>query len=122
MLRLSFIATVLVFSSCGKIENSSSVDDSLYGNYVDTGSPNFIATKQAMGTSCYVCHGAWKKYSEQDFINTGLIVPGSATLSKLYYRNTFAASGSGPKNMPQSGYPPISTGDLAIMEQWINAL
>jgi hypothetical protein len=119
---LVFLAVALVFSSCGKIENSSSIDGSLYGNYTDTGSPNFLATKQAMSGSCYVCHGAWKTYSEQDFITSGLIVPGSASTSKLYFRNSLASSGSGPKNMPLSGYPPISTGDLAIMEQWINAL
>ncbi len=122
LLHLTFLAAVLIFSSCGKVENSSSIDGSLYGNYTDTGSPNFLATKEMMKTSCYVCHGAWKTYSEQDFIATGLVTPGSASTSKLYFRNTFAASGSGPKNMPQSGYPPISTADLAIMEQWINAL
>lgn len=118
----AFAVLIFTFSSCGKVENSSSVDGSLYGNYTDSGSPNFIATKNAMKSSCFVCHGAWKAYSEADFISSGLVTPGSATNSKLYYRNTLAASGSGPKNMPQSGYPPISAGDLSIMEQWINAL
>ena len=119
---LATIILISVFSACGKIENSSSIDGSLYGNYTDSGSPNFLATKNAMKPSCFVCHGAWKSYTEQDFIASGLVTPGSAANSKLYFRNALATSGGGPKNMPQSGYPPISAGDLSIMEQWINAL
>ena len=119
---LAILILISVFSSCGKVENSSSIDGSLYGNYTDTGSPDFIATKEAMKTSCFICHGAWRTYTEQDFITSGLVVAGSAASSKLYYRNTLSTSGSGPKNMPQSGYPVISAGDLTIMESWINSL
>lgn len=114
--------TLGIFTACGKVENSNSIDRDLYGNYVDVGSPNFLATKNALKNSCFFCHGSWKSYTEQNFIDTGLVVRGNATQSKLYYRNIFANSSAGSKNMPQGGYPPISTGDLSIMEQWINAL
>jgi hypothetical protein len=122
MKKISAVLFLLVVSSCGKIENSSSTDDILYGDFVDTGSPDFLTAKAAIRANCLQCHAVWKRYTEQDFIDNGLVVRGSAADSKLYYRNLLATDGAGPHNMPASGYPPISPGDLAAMKAWITAL
>jgi len=117
-----FALITLIFSSCGKIENSSSLDDVLYGNYVDTGTPDFLTAKAAINANCLQCHAAWKTYTSNDFVAANLVVRGDANNSKLYYRNVLATTGPGPHNMPNSGYPPISTADLGAMANWINAL
>ncbi len=113
---------LIIFSSCGKIENSSSLDEILYGEFIDSGSPNFLTAKAAIKANCLQCHAAWKRYLEQDFIDAGLVVRGSPADSKLYYRNLLANEGPGPHNMPTSGYPPIATADLSAMHAWISAL
>lgn len=113
---------LVVFTACGKIENSNSLDEILYAPFVDVGSPNYLIAKGAINSNCLQCHGVWKRYTEQDFIDNGLVVRGSAADSKIYARNLFATSGGGPRNMPTSGYPPISPADLTAMEAWINAL
>lgn len=119
-LQISII--LLITTGCGKIENSSSLDDIIYGDFTDTGSPDFLATKAALNSYCLQCHAAWRTYTEQNFIDSGLVVRGDPANSKLYYRNTNATSGPGPKNMPTSGYPPISATDLTTMANWITAL
>lgn len=113
---------LIVLSACGKIENSSSTDEILYGDFVDSGSPNFLTAKAAIKANCLQCHAVWKRYLEQDFIDAGLVVRGSPADSKLYYRNLLATEGPGPHNMPTSGYPPITSGDLSAMHAWISAL
>lgn len=118
---IGFILFLMV-SSCGKIENSSSLDEILYGEFVDTGSPNFLTAKAAIKANCLQCHAVWKRYLEQDFIDAGLVTIGSPADSKLYYRNLLASEGPGPHNMPTSGYPPISPADLSAMHAWISAL
>ena len=112
----------LLISSCGKIENSSSLDDVLYGDFTETGSADYLATKTSLNSYCIQCHAAWRTYSEQNFIDAGLVVPGDPASSKLYYRNANATSGAGPKNMPTSGYPPIPSSDLDVIANWISAL
>jgi hypothetical protein len=112
----------VVFTACGKIENSNSLDEILYAPFVDTGSPNYLIAKAAINSNCLQCHGVWRRYTEQEFIDNGLVVRGSSTDSKLYARNLFATSGGGLRNMPTSGYAPISPADLTAMESWINAL
>ena len=116
------VGFLLVFASCGKIENSNSLDEILYAPFVDVGSPDYLTAKAAINSNCLQCHGVWRRYTEQDFIDNGLVVRGNPADSKLYARNLFATSGSGPRNMPTSGYPPISLGDLLAMEAWINSL
>ena len=123
MRKLVFTLFLISLSTgCGKIENSSSLDNILYGDFVDTGSPNFLTAKAAIRSNCLQCHAAWKRYTEQDFIDGGLVVKGSPADSKLYYRNLLATVGPGPHNMPASGYPPISPADLSAMSAWITAL
>lgn len=111
-----------VLMSCGKIENSNSLDDVRFGNFTDSGSPNYLIAKAAINSNCLQCHGIWRQYNEQAFIDAGLVVRGSPDSSKLYYRNLQATTGPGPHNMPPSGNPPISTADLSAMQQWISAL
>ncbi len=122
MKKLVWISFIILLTSCGKIENSSSLDDVLYGNFTDTGTPDFLTAKASINANCLQCHAAWRTYTSQNFIDANLVVRGDADSSKLYYRNVLAPAGPGPKNMPSSGYPPISAGDLAAMANWINAL
>lgn len=116
-----FILTVLG-TSCGKIQNSSSFDNVLYGDFTNTGSANYVTAKNAIDSHCLQCHSAWKTYTEQSFIDAGLVVRGSPANSKLYYRNILATDVPGTHNMPTSGYPPIPQSDITAMSQWISAL
>ena len=120
------VALILLLSSilmsCGKIENSSSLDDVRFSYFTDIGSPNYLIAKAAINSNCLQCHGTWRQYTEQNFIDAGLVVRGNPDASKLYYRNLQAPTGPGPKNMPNAGNPPISTADLSAMQQWISAL
>lgn len=119
-----YLAGILVLISlgCGKIENTSALDESIYGIYIDSGTPNFLAVKAMIKPSCLYCHGAWKRYSAQDFIVSGLVTPKNPANSKLYFRNLFSTQGPGPRTMPQAGYPPLLPADLDIMKNWINEL
>jgi hypothetical protein len=122
MKLVTALLLLATLSSCGKIENSSSTDDIVYGDFVDTGSPNFLTAKAAIRANCLDCHAVWKRYTEQDFIDNNLVVRGDPANSKIYYRNLLASEGPGPHNMPASGYPPISPADLSAMKNWISAL
>lgn len=117
-----FIISILGFS-CGKIENSNSLDDILYGNITDTGSAQFINMKAVLnGNHCYDCHGSWKAFSEQEFVANGLAVKASLAGSKIYYRLKGATAGPGPADMPKSGLPAPVPADMATMEAWINSI
>ena len=116
------IAFLLNLSACGKIDNSSSTDKSLYGAIIDTGSSDFLAVKTMIRNSCISCHAEWNSYTSADFIASGLVVIANATASKLYYRNQNATSGAGPRNMPNGGQAALTEAELIIMTNWINSL
>ncbi len=109
--------------SCGPVENSSTLDKTLYGNSFDySGStPQFVAVRTSL-SKCQNCHGSWLSLKEADFKTLGLVVAKSVATSKLYYRNQNAISGPGPKNMPNGGYPAFSSSELDDLVAWINAL
>lgn len=119
---VGLLILIALWASCGKIQNSSSFDNVLYGDFVDTGSTQYLTVKAAINSHCLQCHSTWRTFSEQDFITAGLVVRGSPQNSKLYYRNSLVTDAPGTHNMPTSGYPPISQSDLTTMSQWISAL
>ena len=121
-LGVVFSLALLTFS-CGKIENSNSTDDILYGEFVETDTnPNYLEAKAEIKAKCLQCHSAWKRYTSQRFVDEGLVIPGQPENSKLYARNILATKGSGPKNMPPSGYSPISPAGITAMDAWISSL
>jgi hypothetical protein len=71
---------------------------------------------------CQNCHGSWLSLSETDFKTLGLVVAGSPDSSKLYYRNSSATSGPGPRTMPNGGTPALTADEIQTMVSWINAL
>ncbi len=119
-----FLVIALVVSCDGPVENSNTTDMSQYGNTQDTGTPAFLAAKTIIRTNCTFCHrhAGWNSYQEADFVANGLAVPGDVNSSQVYYRNTNALSGPGPKNMPSGGYPAIGAGDLVTIADWINGI
>lgn len=118
---VSFFAATLI--SCGPVENSSALDKTLYGNTFDSSgsSPQFAAFRSSL-SKCQNCHGSWLSLKEADFKTLGLVVAKSPAASKLYYRNQNAISGPGPKNMPNGGYPALSSAELDNLVAWINTL
>lgn len=112
---------LLMNFSCGKIENSSSQDRSLYSPTPE-GTPQFDAASTVLSAKCSECHGSWAGFSEADFIASGLVVAQSPENSKVYYRNQDATSGVGPKNMPTQGRSALTTAELQVVTDWINSI
>lgn len=125
MNKILLILAALVIVSCdGPVENSSTTDMSQYGNIQDSGTPAFLAAKTIIRRDCAFCHrhAGWNSYQEADFVANGLVTPGDVNSSQVYYRNTNALSGPGPKNMPSGGYPAIGATDLETIATWINGI
>ncbi len=64
----------------------------------------FGKTKLILAATCNRCHAAWGAYSEQDFIDNGIIAAGSPLTSKLLIRSKFTTGG----NMPPATSPEAS--------------
>jgi hypothetical protein len=84
----------------------------------------FKAAMKAINNQCTTCHvhAIWKNFTAKDFINQGLAVPKSPEESSIYYRNTNANVGPGPKNMPIQGLPKLKDSELNDILVWINSL
>ena len=126
MNKISLLAlTMVLFYSCsGPVQNSNTGDRAQYGGSQDTGTPEFLAAKSIIKNQCAFCHYhlAWNGYLEADFIAAGFITADNPAASSIYYRNANAASGPGPRTMPNGGYPAMSAGDLSILITWVNSL
>lgn len=126
MNKISLLALIMVlFYSCsGPVQNSNTGDKAQYGGSQDVGTVEFLAAKSIIKNQCAFCHThvAWNGYLEADFIAAGLITADNPAASSIYYRNSGATSGPGPKTMPNGGYPAMSSGDLSIIIAWINSL
>ncbi len=118
---LVFLTTIL--NGCGPVENSSASDKAKFGPPIDiSGSTPLFGAVRTSLTKCQNCHGSWLSLSETDFVSLGLVVRRSPEGSKLYYRNQLSTTGPGPKNMPTSGYPQLSSTEVQTMIDWINGL
>lgn len=113
---------ILASFSCGKINNSSSLDRIDYSATRPPGSALFLSVNSMLSSKCSGCHPAWVSFSESDFISGGLIVPQSPATSKLYFRNQNATIGPGPRTMPNSGFPALTSDEIQTMTDWINSL
>jgi uncharacterized membrane protein len=119
-----FLFFTLLFSACGKIENSNSLDDLQYNEVTVAGSDTFLAVRKVLVSKCFSCHthAAWKSYSETDFFQKGLAVSGSLSGSKIYFRLTTAIYGNGPKDMPQAGSPSLTESETQQVADWISGI
>lgn len=121
---IALLIIILGLLSCGKIENSNSVDKFRYGETTIVGTPQFVAAATAIQKKCTFCHdhAHWKDFSEEQYLTTGLVVPQSLEDSPIYYRNSNATSGRGPYNMPIRGNPAMTSVELDAVITWINSL
>ncbi len=116
ILFILFLSTIF---SCGRIENSSSQDSSVYSARV-TGSPQFEAAVAIIIPKCSECHASWTGLSESSYVSSGLVVAKNPTASKVYYRNQL---GPGPQNnMPSQGRPAMTAAELQTIADWINSI
>lgn len=65
---------------------------------------------------CSACHLAFTLYSEEDWLDTGYLWPGSPADSILY-RRLRGANVGGKEDMPKDG--PLGPEELKIFESWI---
>lgn len=122
MMRNIFLILIIISSlSCGRLENSSSQDRFLYTRR-QAGSALFNQAAAILSTKCSECHGSWSGYSESDFVQSGLVVAQNIDASKVYYRNTTASSGPGPRNMPTQGRPTLTAEETQVVIDWINSV
>ena len=122
-----FRIIVLVFIvgatfSCGKINNSSSLDKIKFASSSPSGTTLFNTMNSIISNKCSTCHPAWISFTADDFISAGLVTAQSIATSKLYYRNQNAAIGPGPQNMPSNGLPALTESELQSLADWINSL
>jgi hypothetical protein len=106
----------LPLSACIQADNSSSLDEDLYGAG-SSGTPEFIAARTVFRTNCIPCHDYGSK-SEDGLLAAGLFTPADAVNSPIYYRLVGSSGAGGPKDMPQSGG--LSANDIAIVKTWID--
>jgi mono/diheme cytochrome c family protein len=105
---------------CGKVYNSSTYDAKTYGSA--DGSAQFLAAQAIIKSNCASCHTrpshqAWAGYSENDYINQGLIKAGNLSGSTLYTK-ILGNRTSTPGNMPDGGTP-LTSDQLTAIENWI---
>ncbi|MGZ6478499.1 MAG: hypothetical protein ACXWQE_04300 [Bdellovibrionales bacterium] len=94
-------------------DNSSALDANTYG------AGGSGAIKKIFTARCTPCHG-YQSMDNDALVAAGVVVKGSPSTSKIYYRLTGATSGPGPQNMPQTGS--ISAAEVAQIEAWITGM
>ena len=105
---------VLTFGLVGcQTNNSDAQDADTYSNI--GGSVGFAASRAIFASACANCHDYHTK-TEDQLKSDGVLVGGSPTSSKLYYRLQGAPGG----NMPQGGS--ISADDVKTISDWITAV
>lgn len=95
------------------------------GNTPSSSSPQFLAAKSVIDSSCLSCHnnsnvGDFRNLTQNQYIQKGLIIPKDPTNSKMYYRLNGALSGPGPKTMPQGGS--LTPAQVQAVADWINSI
>jgi uncharacterized membrane protein len=115
-LILICLISLAAFNGCMDIENTSTHDANTYGQ---VSNPFFAQAKEVFRVNCTPCH-SYQGLSEAQLIDTGLIIPGNAENSQLYYRLRNSAGSNGPKNMPTWGS--LTTSDIQLIRDWIDSL
>lgn len=114
-----------LLTSCETLNSNSS--DALFYDDVNVQDSNLLEPFIILKVECMSCHNyhnEWLSYtSNQDWINAGLVQPGSAANSKLIHRmkNTSAAESPLNTNMPLEGSV-IDTEDYQKLRSWIDSL
>lgn len=113
----SVLLSSLIFSGCFQTENSNSADDEFF-----KGSPEFVAAKIVFRRNCTTsCHQhAYEQQTEAELIAEGLLLPGDAEGSKIYYRIKGSEGSGGSKNMPSD--KSIDPSEVVVVKDWINSL
>ena len=114
VMRYLFIF-LIVLTGCVQTENSSSQDAGLYGGG-DTQHVVFSEARELLYVNCNSCH-AYGSYSEQDFIDQGLVIAADPDNSELYYRMRGSQGALGPKDMPVTGQ--LTQAELQKIRDWI---
>lgn len=123
ILKIISLFVFSLFLSCQEIVNSASDDKYRYTEPIFVGTDSFLATMTVLqNTGCFNCHFQWSSFTTDDFISNGLVDPQNTEGSKIYFRNSNATVGPGPRNMPTNGSPPISTNDLEKIQTWIMSI
>lgn len=120
--RVLFILSFLILSSCERIVVNSSENDELIASVANLpGRENFKLIVNTIISKCASCHThqAWYGYGETDYVTMDLITPGTYTTSKIYYRLSNSTEGDGPKNMPQGGGASFTDAEIEILKNWI---
>jgi len=105
--------------------NSVSSDE---GRFSASGSAEFMAVREVMNARCVVCHaqhGTYVTLSEQEWMDSGLVVAGDPEASVLYRRLKLTGlpdlSASQPASMPL-GDASWTSVETEIFKEWINSL
>lgn len=110
-----YLSLMFFAVACVQTENSSTLDESNYGD--STGSAEFLAARTIFAQNCANgCHG-FHGFSEAELIAQGLVIAGNPENSPIYYRIRGSSGSNGSKNMPPSGS--LQAADLTAISTWI---
>jgi len=112
-MKVTLFLSLVIFSNLSYANGSS---------IIELPTPEFKAAINVINGKCITCHAVWEYYSSADFVNAGYVVAKSPEQSSIYYRNSNAKVGPGPRNMPSSGFPQLNDSELNDMLVWINSL
>jgi len=119
MRNVLVILLIVTLTGCFNTDNSFSNDDGLAGagNELFAGSsPSFAPFRQILAQECASCHGAFLRFSQNDWIAQGLIIPGKPDESRLF-RKLRGSGVGGDENMPPNAS--LNRDSIDLIAQWI---
>ena len=124
ILAAAFLTISALSPACSfQAYNSSTTDPDRYGGgVVDDGTPGgqrFSAAYNLLRERCFACHlhGFNSLTTQQQFIDTGYIVPNNPAGSDLYKSLKGTGLPDGRQDMPQDST--LSATELATIRDWI---
>lgn len=114
------LIALLAFSGCGaffQTLNSGADDDLKYGSdegFLAGSSPGFKDARNVILNNCTSCHTDFAMYTEDQWEETGKVVPGSTDSSVLYTRLRGATTSG---DMPPEGA--LAVQEIQAIENWI---
>lgn len=121
-MKILIYLAMFVISSCGAtVSNSNSSDRDKYSNEkLEGGKESFRLAQSIIKNKCSECHD-FHILSETQMVDQGLLIPGSSSESKLFFRlRDSNTSSSEPANMPIGGR--LDPEELVAIAEWIEDL
>ncbi|MCP4912740.1 MAG: hypothetical protein GY909_06445 [Oligoflexia bacterium] len=105
----NIILILLLIVGCNKKFSESKVVTSSYNH------------QEVLQSNCFSCHKDYSNYSNQDWINVGLVIPGIPEKSPLM-RSLKGFHHGGKRNMPPTPNRSLTPQEIEVLYTWISGL